>query len=113
MLSQAGRAVERLEGTLHRYMAWCLAAVNRAGVVGGFYTDRRQFEQGFVAAERNGRWGKATQIPGLQALNTGGTAQVYSVSCGPAGNCAAAGSYTESSSPHRLQTQGFVVSRSG
>ena len=62
-----------------------------------------------MAVERNGRCGEATPIPGLQALNTGESAQVFSVSCGPAGNCAAAGDYTERS----VVSQGFLVSRSG
>ena len=62
-----------------------------------------------MISERNGRWGKATPIPGLHALNTAGDAQVFSVSCGPAGNCAAGGSYTEG----LVTVQGFVVSRSG
>jgi hypothetical protein len=32
-------------------------------------------------------------VPGLGALNTGGSARVSSVSCAPAGNCEAGGSY--------------------
>jgi hypothetical protein len=88
----------------------CASAGNCAAA--GSYADRSGRTQGFVADERNGRWSKAIQIPGLQALNTGGSAQVSALSCGPAGNCAAGGSYTESPSPYRFQTQGFVVSRS-
>ena len=64
--------------------------------------------QGFVAAERNGRWGKAIPVPGLPALNTGGDAGVNSVSCTRAGNCAAGGAYRDGSN----HIQGFVVSRS-
>jgi hypothetical protein len=67
----------------------CASAGNCAA--GGNYLHRGG--QGFVAAERNGRWGKATGVPGLAALNTGGNAQVDSVSCGSAGNCAAGGYY--------------------
>ena len=37
----------------------------------GDYTDGGQNGQGFVAAERNGRWGTAIEIPGLGALNSG------------------------------------------
>lgn len=58
-----------------------------------------------------GSRGRAIEIPGLQALNTGGSAQVSSVSCDPAGNCTAGGSYTESPSLNPFQTLGFVVSR--
>jgi len=39
----------------------------------------------------------ARPIPGLNALNAGGTARVTSVSCGTAGNCAAVGSFTDAS----------------
>ena len=57
---------------------------------GGYYRDRRG-QQGFVAVERNGRWGKAIEVPGLAALNKGGYAEVNSVSCASAGSCAAGG----------------------
>ena len=51
-----------------------------------------------VAGERNGRWRKAEEVPGLAALNTGGNAQVVSVSCPSAGHCTAAGTYKVSDS---------------
>ncbi len=63
-------------------------------VVGGDYGDGRDIGQGFVAVERHGRWGKAIEVPCLGALNKGGSAanetsaDVFSVSCGSAGNCA-------------------------
>jgi len=75
---------------------------------GGDYADRRG-QQGFVAVERNGRWGTATAVPGLAALNTGGGAAVNSVSCAPAGTCAAGGDYTD----RHGHDQGFVVSQTG
>ena len=62
--------------------------------------------QGFVAVERNGRWGTAIEVPGLEALNKGGTAEVSSVSCASAGNCAAGGDYMGVGD----NEQGFVVS---
>jgi len=40
-----------------------------------------------------GSWGRAITVPGLGALNTGGKAEVSSVSCASAGNCAAGGGY--------------------
>jgi hypothetical protein len=83
----------------------CGAAGNCAA--GGYYTDRRQHRQGFVAAERRGRWGTAIEVPGLAALNTGGDAAVSSVSCPSAGNCTAAGDYKDQTG----HTQGFVVSQ--
>ena len=77
-------------------------------VAGGDYADRRS-GQGFVAVERHGRWGQATAVPGLAALNKGGGAAVNSVSCAPAGTCAAGGSYTD----RHGHDQGFVVSQTG
>jgi len=78
---------------------------------GGYYTtDRPGVTQGFVAIERDGRWGTAISVPGLAALNTGRYADVLSVSCGSPGNCAAGGYYTDRSGHH----QGFVaVERNG
>ena len=62
-----------------------------------------------MAVERNGRWGKAIEVPGLGALNTGGYAEVNSVSCGSAGSCAAGGT-----TPIAADGQGFVaVERNG
>ena len=76
----------------------------------GTYTDGSGHDQGFAVVERNGRWGKATELPGLAALNKGGSAFAESVSCAPAGRCAAGGFYTDGSG-HR---QGFVaVERNG
>src|SRR5215469_6593405 len=82
----------------------CATAGNCAA--GGLYTDGLRHLQGFVVSERNGRWGTAITMPGLGTLNKGGFAQVNSVSCASAGNCAAGGSYTDG---HGHQ-QAFVVS---
>jgi hypothetical protein len=71
---------------------------------GGIYLDRHGHGQGFVATERNGRWGQAIEVPGLGALNRGGDARIWSVSCGSPGNCAAGGNYA--SRGHR---EGFVA----
>ena len=80
----------------------CPSAGNCAA--GGSYVDGRRREQGFVAAERNGIWAKAIEVPGLGALNKSGYAQVLSVSCAPAGNCAAGGRYYTDNHEH-----GFVA----
>ena len=72
----------------------------------GFYTDGGGHRQGFVAIDRNGRWGQAVQVPGLGALNTGGSAEVSSVSCASPGNCAAGGDYATDAPGE----QAFVVS---
>jgi hypothetical protein len=61
--------------------------------------------QAFVVSETNGTWGTSEEVPGTAALNKGGNAVIDSVSCGAAGNCAAAGSYNEGSG----HTEAFVV----
>jgi hypothetical protein len=68
---------------------------------GHYFTDSYKGEQGFVASERNGRWGNAIEVPGLAALNRGGYAAVASVSCTGPGNCGAGGSYSDSD--HHVQ----------
>jgi len=82
-------------------------ARRRNCAVGGHYGYQRQKPvRGFVASERNGVWGRAIEVPGLGALNTGGVAGVRSVSCASAGNCAAAGGYADGHG----HAQGFVAS---
>ena len=82
----------------------CVSAGNCAA--GGGYADRDGRSQGFVAAGRNGRWGKAIAVPGLGALNKRGDAAVGSVSCGSAGRCVAGGIYDAQRDVHG---QGFVA----
>jgi hypothetical protein len=62
---------------------------------GGGYTDAALHTQGLVASESKGKWGKAVPVPGLAALNKGGSADVAAISCGSAGNCSAVGSYLD------------------
>jgi hypothetical protein len=71
----------------------CASAGNCAA--GGFYTDKGENQQGFLATEQDGHWGDVIEMPGLGALNKGGGAGVESVSCGATGNCAAVGDYTD------------------
>ncbi|HEX7994871.1 MAG TPA: hypothetical protein VF506_13180, partial [Streptosporangiaceae bacterium] len=63
-----------------------------------------------MVSEKNGRWGKAVEEPGLAALNDGRKASdsvgVVSVSCGSAGNCTVGGDYEDRAG----DGQGFVVS---
>ena len=59
--------------------------------------------QAFVVTQANGTWGRAEEVPGTAALNTGGGAQVTSVSCAAAGQCSAGGYYDGSGH------QAFVV----
>ena len=69
----------------------CASAGNCA--VGGSYQGSDDYAGAFVAGERNGRWGRAEQVPGTAALNIGGSAGVTSVACGAPGDCAVTGSY--------------------
>src|SRR5258708_27630253 len=73
---------------------WCAAplAVSAAPVAG--------------AVARGGTWRTAIEVPGLGSLNRGGYAEVHSVSCASAGNCAAGGFYKGSF----RHLPGFVVS---
>jgi hypothetical protein len=83
----------------------CESAGNCAA--GGYYRDHADHQQAFVVSEKNGSWSKAVEIPGSGALNTGGFAQIMSVSCTPAGYCAAGGYYTDRSG----NDEAFIVSR--
>jgi hypothetical protein len=83
----------------------CASAGNCA--VGGPYTDSAGHQQAFVASQVKGSWNFATEIPGLAALNAGGWAAVFSVSCGSVGDCAAAGRYLDGA---RL-SHAFVVNQ--
>ena len=66
-------------------------------VAGGQYTDTSGDGHAFVVTQRKGSWGKAVQVPGTAALDTGGHAATYAVSCAAVGNCAAAGAYFNTS----------------
>jgi hypothetical protein len=63
---------------------------------GGRYTDSSGHSQALVLDEVNGTWGRAQELPGTAALNTGRLASVNSVSCTPAGGCSAGGYYSSS-----------------
>src|SRR6202050_72238 len=58
---------------------------------GGYLTDRRGSQQGFVISEQDGTWGKAIEVPGLAALNSDDLASITTVSCTSAGDCSAGG----------------------
>jgi uncharacterized repeat protein (TIGR02543 family) len=72
---------------------------------GGNYTDGSGHTQAFVAAETDGSWGNAIEVPATATLNSGGYANVNSVSCATAGNCTAGGNYTDGSNHQQV----FVV----
>ena len=78
---------------------------------GGTYTNRRGNSEAFVVSRRNGTWGQAEQVPGSAALNTGGDAQVSSLSCPSAGGCAAGGQYSLPGNQNGQPYEAFVVSQ--
>ena len=64
----------------------------------------RNSSQGFVVSRKNGRWGRAQEVPGLAKL-VAGFSQLDSVSCGSPGDCVAGGYYVGP----RSSQQAFVV----
>jgi Peptidase A4 family len=84
----------------------CGAAGNCSA--GGYYVDSSG-NQAFVVSQVDGSWGTAEEVPGTAALNTGGSAEITSVSCAAAGNCSASGDYQEHIGSNSLP-QAFVVS---
>jgi len=72
---------------------------------GGYPDSRTHLGQPWVADEINGKWGKAMKVPGMTALDPGGFADLFGMSCATPGNCGAAGEYTTSSG----RQLGFVV----
>jgi hypothetical protein len=82
----------------------CASAGNCAA--GGQYADSSGNHQAFLVDEKSGVWGNAVEVPGTAALDLGGGgADVFSVSCASAGNCAAGGWYIDSTDTR----QAFVV----
>ena len=84
----------------------CASAGNCSA--GGTYVDSSGRLQAFVVSQTGGTWGTAIEVPGFAALNHG-AADIFSVSCGSAGNCSAAGDYQDGSH----HGQAFVVSQAG
>jgi hypothetical protein len=80
-------------------------AVAGACAGGGSFDTDPNHPQGFVVDETDGSWGKAKVVPGLGSLNVGRDAEIQSISCGAAGNCAASGLYNGAGDT----ASGFVV----
>jgi hypothetical protein len=72
--------------------------------VGGAYANAAHQLQAFVVTELGYRWGRATPLPSLHQLDSGGLAIINSVSCAQA-TCAAGGFYQLGAT-----TRAFVVS---
>jgi hypothetical protein len=73
---------------------------------GGVYSTSDVLDnQLFVVNESHGRWDRAIAVPGLNQLNTGNNAAFTNIACPSIGNCAADGTYHDSSvSEHSFVT---------
>jgi hypothetical protein len=101
-----GLAALNTGGGAQVFSVSCPSAGNCAA--GGYYSDRFQHAQAFVADDVDGTWGNAIEVPGTAALNSGNNAEIDSVSCGSAGNCTAGGFYTDNSSNQQAFVAGEV-----
>jgi len=85
----------------------CASAGNCSA--GGYYdVHHARGGEAFVVSEVHGTWRTAQEAPGTAALNTGGSAQITSVSCASAGSCSAGGWYSKGTGS--FSSQAFVVS---
>jgi len=84
---------------MRRHSTAILAAVAAAGsvlVTAASAAAGMPAVPGVRAAVLGGKWGTAIEVPGTAALNAGGSAAVYEVSCASAGNCSAGGQHKDS-----------------
>jgi hypothetical protein len=75
----------------------------------GYYKDSSGNFHAMVASESGSTWGSAAEMPGTAALNTGGAAEAFDVSCVSAGDCRAVGYYLDSSNNY----QAFLATETG
>ena len=81
----------------------CASAGNCSA--GGYYQDGSYHHQPFIVNEINSSWGTPQTVAGTGPFGGYDYAEVKSVSCASAGNCSAAGYYTDAAN----NSQGFVV----
>ncbi len=109
-LTALGKSVVSWTGPEDCYTGTCVSiscpSAGNCGATGSFIGNHGT--QAFVVDETKGIWGKAEEVPGLQALNRGQDAEFYGVSCRTAGNCSAGGEYA-SVYNYSQRTQAFVV----
>ena len=75
---------------------------------GGFYTISALRSRGMLVVQKNGKWGKAVEVAGLNSLNSASAnAAIVSVSCARAADCSAVGYYED----HHGFGQALVVSQ--
>jgi D-alanine-D-alanine ligase-like ATP-grasp enzyme len=98
-----GTAALNTYGEAQLFSVSCASAGNCSA--GGYYEVAGGKAEAFVVNEVNGTWSNAEEVPGTATLNTGGIAQITSVSCPSVGNCTGAGLYTGAPSNQQV----FVV----
>ncbi len=87
----------------------------RGCAAGGFFTTGgpgNWTSTAFTITEHGGTWSRATQLPGLKALNVGRSAGVAALSCAPAGGCGVIGDYAATRSRLGDKYSLFVVTGS-
>ena len=72
-----------------------IACFSRGCIVVGSYVDSARHLQAFIISQSRGTWGKPLWVPGLAQLDRGHSAGLGELWCSSAGNCTAAGSYTD------------------
>jgi hypothetical protein len=68
-------------------------APGNCSAAGSYQVEGNSGNQLFVMSEANGTWGRAIEIPGTAALNTGLESAVNAIACSSPGNCSAGGFY--------------------
>ncbi len=89
-LAGTGTLNQGILGTLVSIACPASGSCNAVGV----YTDASNRAQVYVDSQVAGTWGSAATLPGLVALNSGGSALPSSIACSSVGRCAIAGGYT-------------------
>ncbi|HEV2376825.1 MAG TPA: hypothetical protein VGS19_32210 [Streptosporangiaceae bacterium] len=87
--------------------------VAAAALCSGYLTSVSAMAPAASAANLKDPWGTAAEVPGTNALNAGGRADITSVSCKSAGNCSAGGFYASGTAGGKPVKQALVVTESG
>ena len=107
--AQLVTGLARLDSTRRSQVDAVSCAAAGTCVIGGYYTDSKGRRQSFVANEAAGTWHDALAVPGVNALNVKGSAEVDAVDCSIAGDCTAVGDYRSKSGAAEF----FVVRATG
>jgi hypothetical protein len=93
----AGIPLSRRGGTIVDPLSVSCAKAGECSVVGDYEPAPPPTPfHAFITSEVRGTWHRAMKVPGLVALDHGGTADLGSVSCTSPGNCSAGGGYSTS-----------------